>query len=65
MPSTPPERGGTLDGIGDLLAPTQALPVSWVDSQDVTDLVMFLVSDEAKFITGTSIRVDAGAVTKR
>ena len=37
-----------------------ALPIPWVDVDDVTNLLLFLVSDEARYITGAAIPVDAG-----
>ncbi|MEA5503887.1 mycofactocin-coupled SDR family oxidoreductase [Halotia wernerae UHCC 0503] len=46
-----------------------AIPVPWIEPQDVSNLLMFLVSDEARYITGADYRVDAGslasAVSKR
>ena len=41
---------------------TGLLPVDWVESQDVTAAVLFLASDEARYITGTALPVDAGAL---
>ena len=58
------ETDGTLEGVRDTFAAVQVLPFPWLEAQDVTDLVMFLVSDEARRITGSSMRVDGGAVTK-
>lgn len=58
------ETDGTLEGVQDSYAAVQVLPFPWLEAQDVTDLVMFLVSDEARRITGSSMRVDGGAVTK-
>jgi SDR family mycofactocin-dependent oxidoreductase len=37
-----------------------AIPVPWIDVDDVTNAILFLVSDEARFITGTAIPIDAG-----
>jgi (+)-trans-carveol dehydrogenase len=37
-----------------------ALPVSWVEPSDVTNALLFLVSDEARYITGVALPVDAG-----
>ena len=37
-----------------------AIPVPWIDADDVTNAILFLVSDEARFITGTAIPIDAG-----
>jgi SDR family mycofactocin-dependent oxidoreductase len=36
--------------------------VPWIECQDVSDAVMFLVSDEAKFITGEALTVSAGLI---
>jgi SDR family mycofactocin-dependent oxidoreductase len=37
------------------------IPVPWVDPSDITEAVLFLASDEARYITGESIAVSAGA----
>ncbi|MBV9389675.1 MAG: mycofactocin-coupled SDR family oxidoreductase, partial [Chroococcidiopsidaceae cyanobacterium CP_BM_ER_R8_30] len=46
-----------------------AIPVPWIEPQEVSNLLMFLVSDEARYITGAAHRIDAGslasAVSKR
>jgi SDR family mycofactocin-dependent oxidoreductase len=36
------------------------LPVPWIQPETVSDLVAFLASDHAEYITGTAIPVDAG-----
>jgi (+)-trans-carveol dehydrogenase len=36
------------------------LPVPWVEPADVTAALLFLVSDEARFITASTLPVDAG-----
>jgi (+)-trans-carveol dehydrogenase len=38
--------------------------VSWIQPDDVSNAVVFLASDEAKYITGISLPIDAGAVIK-
>jgi SDR family mycofactocin-dependent oxidoreductase len=40
------------------------IPVPWVDVRDVSNAVLFLASDEARFITGTALPVDAGIAGK-
>jgi SDR family mycofactocin-dependent oxidoreductase len=40
------------------------IPVPWVEPRDVSNAVLFLASDEARYITGTALPVDAGIVTK-
>jgi (+)-trans-carveol dehydrogenase len=41
---------------------TGLLPVDWVEPDDVSAAVLFLASDEARYITGTALPVDAGAL---
>lgn len=59
----------------DLSSPTQvdiveqakalnAMPVPWVESIDVSNAVLFLASDEARYITGAALPVDAGYAIK-
>ena len=40
------------------------LPVPWVAPRDVSNAVLFLASDEARYITGTAVPVDAGVLIK-
>jgi SDR family mycofactocin-dependent oxidoreductase len=42
----------------------QAMPVPWIEPIDVSNAVLFLASDEARFITGMQLRVDAGGYLK-
>ena len=41
-----------------------ALPIPWVEPVDISNAVLFLASDEARYITGVPLPVDAGAVIK-
>lgn len=36
------------------------LPIPWVEPADIANAVLFLVSDEARYITGVTLPVDAG-----
>ncbi len=40
------------------------LPVPWVEVDDVANAVLFLASDEARFITGSQFVLDAGLLTR-
>ena len=40
------------------------LPVPWVDAIDISNAVLFLASDESRYVTGVSLPVDAGALLK-
>lgn len=42
----------------------QAMPVPYIEAQDVSNAVVFLASDDAKFITGSQLRIDAGGYVK-
>jgi NAD(P)-dependent dehydrogenase (short-subunit alcohol dehydrogenase family) len=41
-----------------------ALPIPWVDPVDISNALLFLVSDEGRYITGATLPVDAGTVIK-
>ncbi len=41
-----------------------ALPIPWVDPIDISNAVLFLASDEARYITGVALPVDAGLLAK-
>jgi NAD(P)-dependent dehydrogenase (short-subunit alcohol dehydrogenase family) len=40
------------------------LPIPWVEAVDISNAVVWLASDEARYVTGVALPVDAGAVTK-
>ena len=42
----------------------QAMPIPYVETVDISNLVLFLASDEARYITGQQIRCDAGSLLK-
>jgi NAD(P)-dependent dehydrogenase (short-subunit alcohol dehydrogenase family) len=54
----------TADDAAEVLAARHLLPVPWVDPVDVSNAVVFLASDEARYITGTQLVVDAGLTQK-
>jgi len=42
----------------------QAMKIPWVEPEDISNMVLFLASDEARYITGTQQRIDAGGYLK-
>jgi SDR family mycofactocin-dependent oxidoreductase len=53
----------TREDFGAASAATILLPIDWVESIDVSNAVLFLASDEARYITGVALPIDAGALT--
>jgi (+)-trans-carveol dehydrogenase/(-)-trans-carveol dehydrogenase len=45
-------------------ATLNALPIPWVEPADISNAVLFLASDEARYITGVTLPVDAGFMVK-
>jgi len=41
-----------------------SIPVPWIEVDDVTNAILFLCSDEARYITGVALPVDAGFIVK-
>jgi NAD(P)-dependent dehydrogenase (short-subunit alcohol dehydrogenase family) len=42
----------------------QAMKVPWVEPEDISNAVLWLASDEARFVTGAQLRIDAGGYLK-
>jgi SDR family mycofactocin-dependent oxidoreductase len=38
-----------------------ALPLPWAEVDDITNAVLYLASDESRYVTGTTMTIDAGA----
>ena len=41
-----------------------ALPIPWIEPTDISDAVLWLASNEARYVTGVTLPVDAGALVK-
>ena len=42
----------------------QTMPVPYVDPRDISNAVLFLASDESRYVTGLQFKVDAGATLR-
>jgi (+)-trans-carveol dehydrogenase len=40
------------------------LPIPWVEAADISNAVLFLASDESRYITGVTLPIDAGQCLK-
>jgi len=55
----------TLDDSRDAFATMHSLPnIPWVEPIDITNAIIFLASDESRYVTGTNLPIDAGASQK-
>ncbi|MGW4338428.1 mycofactocin-coupled SDR family oxidoreductase [Rhodococcus koreensis] len=55
-----PQREDSLESF----ASTQIMPIPYVEPSDISNAVLFLASDESRYITGTQLSVDGGALLK-
>jgi len=56
-----PAHDRTRERLRERFQSLNALPVPWVDPVEISHAVLFLASDEARFITGVALPVDAGS----
>ena len=54
----------TIEDFGPASQAMNALPIPWVEPVDISNALLFLASDEARYITGVTLPVDAGTVIK-
>ncbi|WP_030486520.1 mycofactocin-coupled SDR family oxidoreductase [Micromonospora chokoriensis] len=54
----------TTEQYADAMRSLNLLPVPWIEPCDVSNAVLFLASDEARYITGAALPVDAGWTIK-
>jgi SDR family mycofactocin-dependent oxidoreductase len=55
-------KDATWDDVREASQKMNALPTPWIESIDVSNAVLYLASDEARFVTGTTHMIDAGAM---
>jgi (+)-trans-carveol dehydrogenase len=54
----------TLDDVRDAMQGMHALPVPWLDPMDVSNAILWLSSEEARYVTGIVLPIDAGWINK-
>ena len=55
------QPGASRDDVREAFKSLNSLPVPWVDPVDISNAVLFLASDESRYVTGLTMTVDAGA----
>jgi SDR family mycofactocin-dependent oxidoreductase len=60
----PDNQHPTRESAAPIFESTNALPVPWVEPIDISNAILFLASDEARYITGVTLPVDAGFTVK-
>jgi (+)-trans-carveol dehydrogenase len=60
----PEEEHPTREQFAETAATLLALPVPWVEPIDISNALLFLASEEARYITGVTLPVDAGMTIK-
>ena len=54
----------TREDMGEAFTGLNSLPIPWVDPIDISNAVLWLASDEARYVTGITLPVDAGFCQK-
>ena len=54
----------TKEQAAEVFKTTNTLPIPWVEPVDISNALLFLASDESRYVTGTELKVDAGYTTR-
>jgi (+)-trans-carveol dehydrogenase len=54
----------TVDDAAEALREQQPLGIPWIEPEDVTNALLWLCSDEARYVTGVTMPIDGGALLK-
>jgi SDR family mycofactocin-dependent oxidoreductase len=55
-----PEAERTKDALAPRFQAMNVLPVPWVEAVDISNAVLWLASDQSRYVTGLELKVDAG-----
>jgi SDR family mycofactocin-dependent oxidoreductase len=59
-----PVEERTKEVLGARFQTLNALPIPWVEPVDISNAVLWLASDESRYVTGVTLPVDAGSLIK-
>ncbi len=54
----------TVEDSAEFLREQQPMDIPWIEAEDVSNAILWLCSDEARYVTGVTLPVDAGALLK-
>lgn len=54
----------TIEDVEPAFSGLNLLPIPWIDAEDVSNAAIWLASDEARYVTGVALPVDAGYTQK-
>jgi SDR family mycofactocin-dependent oxidoreductase len=54
----------TMEQVGAAMGSMNSIPIPWLEPVDTSNAIVFLASDEARYISGVDLPVDAGARVK-
>ena len=54
----------SLDDVREAMTSMHAIPIPWLDPVDVSNAILWLSSDEARYVTGVVLPIDAGWINK-
>ena len=60
----PGRQNPTRDDFAATSSRSHVLDIPWAEARDVSNAVLFLASDEARYVTGATLPVDAGALVR-
>jgi (+)-trans-carveol dehydrogenase/(-)-trans-carveol dehydrogenase len=58
------DRQPEVEGVWGIFASMNAMPIPWIEPIDVSNALLFLASDVARYITGVALPIDAGQLVK-
>ena len=62
--ATVPEAERTKDALAPRFGGLNLLPIPWVEPVDISNAVLWLASDESRYVTGVTLPIDAGLLVK-
>ena len=58
------DQNATLEDVTPAFRELNLLDAPWMEPQDISNAMLWLASDEARYVTGVTLPVDAGLMAK-